>query len=434
MSTKEFRTSRWARLGKLGAATLGASAGYMGNKVGDLLRDAEGRAEAKNKRLGAAGRRLAETMGELKGAAMKLGQLLSIDNELLPEEMRRALSVLQRQAPAMPFSQVKFLVEERLGAPLSEFFSHFDEQVLGAASLGQVHAATLIDGQAVAIKVQYPGIAKTIGADMANLRALLKVTPVPGLKGRVDPYIDELTKAFVGEADYRNEAANLTLFNDLIEGIDGLVVPRPVLDLCRPELLVMERLEGRLLGTAWPTLDAPERNRIGTTLIRFYAETFHRHQWLHADPHPGNFLLLESGELGILDFGCVRQYDVQRTDGFLRVLQALWSDDDEAVAKGYADLGFGHGKAVVAPQVIAQFNRIALAPFLSDGPFDFGAWSFADEMRSFVLRHPEFLRLTPEPDDLLYLRVLSGLRGILNEGNCLVDARCLAEALCAERF
>ncbi|MDE0883269.1 MAG: AarF/ABC1/UbiB kinase family protein, partial [Myxococcota bacterium] len=111
MSTKEFRTSRWARLGKLGAATLGASAGYMGNKVGDLLRDAEGRAEAKNKRLGAAGRRLAETMGELKGAAMKLGQLLSIDNELLPEEMRRALSVLQRQAPAMPFSQVKFLVE-----------------------------------------------------------------------------------------------------------------------------------------------------------------------------------------------------------------------------------------------------------------------------------------------------------------------------------
>ena len=117
MSGDEFRTGRLARFGKLGAAVLGASSRYLGDRVADAVRQADQRQQAQSERLAAAGARLASTMGELKGAAMKLGQMLSVDNEVLPEEMRNALSVLQRQAPPMPFTQVRRLVAERLGQP-----------------------------------------------------------------------------------------------------------------------------------------------------------------------------------------------------------------------------------------------------------------------------------------------------------------------------
>jgi predicted unusual protein kinase regulating ubiquinone biosynthesis (AarF/ABC1/UbiB family) len=402
--------------------------------MADTLRDEDGRLAARAERLGAAGDRLAQTMGELKGAAMKLGQMLSVDNELLPEEMRKTLAVLQRQAPPMAFDQVKGLIEERLGAPLEAHFERLDPEVLGAASLGQVHAGVLCDGTRVAVKVQYPGIAGTIKSDMANLRALLRVTPIPGLKGRVDDYVAELERAFVTEADYVAEASNLNLFNGLLESMPGVVVPRPMEALCRPELLVMEQLDGVRLEDAWATMDQEQRDQTGQRLMDFYAYTFHCHQALHSDPHPGNFLILDDGSLGILDFGCVRHFDASRTDNYLRMLLAMWSDDGEAAVRLYQELGFGHGARVADPDVVAEFNRIAFVPFLHEGLFDCGAWSFGDEMRRFLVRHPEMLRLNPEPHDLMYMRVLSGLRGMLNEGGCRVDIRGAAEKMCALRL
>ena len=426
-------SGRMRRLGKLGAAALGTSGRYLGDRLADALRDADGRSQAQGKRLEVAGERLAKTMGDLKGAAMKLGQLLSVDNAVLPEEMRQALSVLQRQAPAMPFDRVKALVEGHLEAPLEQHFASFEEEVLGAASLGQVHGAVLHDGRAVAVKVQYPGIADTIGSDMANLRAILKVTPIPGLKGRVDDYIEELRSAFAREADYLSEAKNLRLFSALVEELEGTVVPKPIDALCRGELLVMERLQGRLLDDAWEHLDQQERNRIGERLMLFFSTPFHRHQVLHGDPHPGNFMVLDSGELGVLDFGCVRHYDADRTDGFLRALDVVWRADDEATVQVYAELGFGHGKALVDAAVLAEFNRIMLRPFLHPGLFDFGSWDFRQEMAPFLLKNPQMLRLTPEPNDLLYLRVLSGLRGMLHAGGCQVDVHRNAHAMCLER-
>ena len=434
MSGDEFRTGRLARFGKLGAAFLGASSRYLGDRVVDAVRQAEERHQAQADRLSAAGTRLAETMGELKGAAMKLGQMLSVDNEVLPPEMRKALSVLQRQAPPMPFTQVARLVEERLGQPLDAVFLEFEEQVLGAASLGQVHGATLLDGRRVAVKVQYPGIAGTIRSDMSNLRTLLKLTPLPGLKDRVDEYIEEIGKAFEVEADYLREAEHQEIFGRFVESIDGVVVPSPVRELCRSDLLVMDRLEGLLLKDAWATLDQDQRNDVGARFVDFFAQTFHHHQWVYGDPHPGNFLYLNSGELGVLDFGCARTVEAERTDRYLQVLQAMWADDGDWLTQIYVDLRFAHGEVVMSPEPLLEFNRIALAPFVGKGPFDWGAWSFRTEFQSFMLRHPEFLRFTPAPDDLLYLRMVSGLRGMLHAGGVILDVREHAERIIAERL
>ena len=434
MSGDEFRTGRLARFGKLGAAVLGASSRYLGDRVVDAVRQAEGRHQAQAKRLSAAGTRLAETMGELKGAAMKLGQMLSVDNEVLPPEMRKALSVLQRQAPPMPFTQVVRLVEERIGQPLDAVFLEFEEQVLGAASLGQVHGATLLDGRRVAVKVQYPGIAGTIRSDMSNLKTLLKLTPLPGLKDRVDEYIEEISKAFELEADYLREAEHQEIFGRFVESIDGVVVPSPVPELCRKDLLVMDRLEGLLLKDAWATLDQDERNNVGERFVDFFAQTFQYHQWVYGDPHPGNFLYLNSGELGVLDFGCARPVEAERTDLYLQLLQAMWADDGEWMTQIYIDLGFARGEVVMSPDALLEFNRIALAPFVDEGPFDWGAWVFRNEFQGFMLRHPEFLRFTPAADDLLYLRMVSGLRGMLQDAGVVLDVRQHAERLITERM
>ena len=431
---KKPLSGRLGRLGKLGAAALGASSRYLGDRMVDALRDSDARRDAQSQRLIDAGTRLAETMGDLKGAAMKLGQMLSVDNAVLPEEVRKALSVLQRQAPPMPFARVKALVEAHLGAPLDQHFASFDEAVLGAASLGQVHGAVLRDGRQVAVKVQYPGIASTIGSDMANLRALLKVTPIPGLSGRLDDYTHELREAFASEADYLNEAANLHRFAPLVAELEGIVIPQPIEALCRQELLVMERLQGRLLNDAWSSLDQDQCNHIGARLMLFYSTTFHRHQVIHADPHPGNFLLLDNGDLGVLDFGCVRQYEPEHTDGYLRILEATWSDNDDAVSQAYADLGFGKGESPVEAAVVGDFNRILAAPFCHRGLFDFSAWDFRQEMAPFLLKHPQMFRLNPAPMDLLYMRVLSGLRGMLHAGGCQVDVQHYARVMCDERL
>ncbi|MEE2836465.1 MAG: AarF/ABC1/UbiB kinase family protein [Myxococcota bacterium] len=434
MSGDEFRTGRLARFGKLGAAVLGASSRYLGDRVADAVRQADQRQQAQSERLAAAGARLASTMGELKGAAMKLGQMLSVDNEVLPEEMRNALSVLQRQAPPMPFTQVRRLVAERLGQPLDELFEHFDDEVLGAASLGQVHAATLRDGRRVAVKIQYPGIAGTIRSDMANLRALLKVTPLPGLKDRVDEYIEEISEAFTIEADYLREAEHQLTFGAIVATLDGVVVPQPVMELCRSDLLVMDRLDGVVLKDAWATLDQDQRNQVGHRFVEFFSQTFHCHQWVYGDPHPGNFLYLNTGELGVLDFGCARRTSAERTDNYLRLLQALWAEDGQALLELYQSLDFARGEAVLSPEALLRFNQIALAPFVGEGPFDWGAWSFRDDFQRFLLKHPEFLKFTPDSQDLLYLRMVSGLRGMMHDGRVVIDVRSPAERLIAERF
>ena len=429
MAGGDFRTGRFARLGKLGAAALGASSRYLGDRVVDAVRQAEARQQAQSDRLTSAGARLAETMGELKGAAMKLGQMLSIDNEVLPPEMRKALAVLQRQAPPMPFSQVKSLVEERLGEPIDAVFLELEEQVLGAASLGQVHGGTLLDGRRVAVKVQYPGIAGTIRSDMSNLRAVLKLTPIPGLKGRVDDYIAEISDVFAGEADYLREANHLTIFGGFAETIDEVVIPKPVLELCRSDLLVMDRLDGRLLKDAWESMTPDECDAMGARFVEFFAQTFHHHHWIYGDPHPGNFLCLDSGELGILDFGCARQIEASRTHGYLRLLQAMWTNDRQGLVDQYVELGFAGGEPVVAPDHLFEFNKIALAPFMVDEPFDWGAWSFRDQLQGFFIKHPELLRFSPPADDLLYLRMVSGLRGILHDGSVRLNVRARAERL-----
>jgi predicted unusual protein kinase regulating ubiquinone biosynthesis (AarF/ABC1/UbiB family) len=252
--------------------------------------------------------KLVATLGDLKGAAMKFGQAVSMEPDLLTPEVRTVLSRLQNEAPPMAYAQVAEVVEEELGAPPEALFASFDESPTAAASLGQVHRARLEDGREVAVKVQYPGIATALNSDLDTLGALVKTVARAsrGLDGTA--YYKELRTELLLETDYEREALLAREFADAVRPLGDLRVPEVVPTRSSRRVLTLEYLEGPTLKsflTSEP--DAQERARVSRLLLRAIYGPFLRTGQIHADPHPGNFLVMPDGRLGLLDFGSVKR-------------------------------------------------------------------------------------------------------------------------------
>ncbi len=418
------RSGRFGRFAKISSMTAGFAARQFTQKVVGAFQNEEQREDNRRKALKTSAEQIADGLGQLKGAAMKVGQMLSIDPELIPDEMADALARLQTEAPPMSFATVKAEVEAALGMSLDEAFSEFGPAPVGSASIGQVHRATTVDGQDVAVKIQYPGIADTIESDMKNLGTLLNLARAKISRERVDAYLDELTEVIKRESDYLAEADNLERFQTVLKDVEGVRVPLPVFDLSRPNLLVMEYVEGTRLST-WIT-EAPEEDRLraGTRLIQSYITMMHDHQTLHADPHPGNFLVDDAGRIVFLDLGCVRDYDRTFTDGLLHIIIAMWRHDVDALMVGLEECGFA--TQGIDPELIYEWLGLVLAPLLTRGPFDYGTWNIQEQGVRFVKKHPALLNFHPPREALFYLRVLAGLRGLMGTGGVKIDAYRLA--------
>jgi predicted unusual protein kinase regulating ubiquinone biosynthesis (AarF/ABC1/UbiB family) len=251
---------------------------------------------------------LVKVFGGMRGAAMKVGQTLSaVDLGLVPEGVRpqfqEILATLQQSAKPVSFGAIRGVIEEDLGERLAAVFSDFDQEPIAAASIGQVHRATLRDdGRDVAVKVQYPGIAEAIHADMRNLRLGLKLLAV------IAPGIDtgeiavEIRERITEELDYELEASNQRKMARVYRGHPFVVVPEVVTSLCRERVLVSEYVEGDRFAAA-RSYSQGDRDRIGEILARFYINGPMRHRLLNGDPHPGNSLFLADGRIAFLDFG-----------------------------------------------------------------------------------------------------------------------------------
>jgi predicted unusual protein kinase regulating ubiquinone biosynthesis (AarF/ABC1/UbiB family) len=446
---QEVETSRlrraW-RLGALGAkVTGGVVAERLRQRVG-LSPSGEGAPEALHVSAKRNAAEAVRVMGQLKGAAMKLGQMLGADPDLIDPEFASALSTLQRQAPPMPFRQLKAAVEERLGAPLHEVFDTFDPRPLGAASIGQVHHAVLRDGRAVAVKVQYPGVRGSLASDLKNIESFLRLGAAILPRERLGGFMRELRDTLEGEADYLAEAQSLEDFNAHFaaapfEGARTIRVPRPIREaegrpLCGPELLVMEFVRGVPFHEGVNALpSAEERAARVRVFIEAFVYMFHDLNRLHADPHPGNFLLDEAGRLVILDFGCVRPFAPEVADGVLKILRPFWAGDAEGQAAALRDLGFG-GKPdapLPTPAEIAAHHALILEPMARCEPFNFSTWRVHEELRAFLSQHLHFIHLIPPPELIMYLRVVAGIKGTLSQINAAVDIRSIAQACCVRR-
>jgi predicted unusual protein kinase regulating ubiquinone biosynthesis (AarF/ABC1/UbiB family) len=430
-SGKDAPKGRLSRFMKMGGLGLSVGAGTVARKVANKV--LPGSEEAKKKAESKANKKQAEkivkTLGQLKGASMKIGQILSADPDLIPPEYVDTLTALQSNAPPMTYQTLRDQIEAAFDRPIETIFQHFDPDPIGSASIGQVHKATLMDGQEVCLKIQYPGILESMESDMKNLSSLMILGRTLVHKDRLNAYLEECRRAILEEADYELEASKLERFHKIFADREGMRAPKPYPEWTRKTVLTMEYVEGTKLDEALLHAEKERRTELACRYVANYVWMFHELFELHSDPHPGNFLIDGNDNLVMLDFGCVKAFDPKFSDGILDVLVGHWRDDPEMCADVYRDLGFGRedtSKSVFDARVIEKINEISLAPFLYDEEFDFSAWRPRVELQKLILKHPKVLKFTPPAEALLYFRVVSGIKGLLARLNVQANVYDLA--------
>lgn len=413
---EEVPTGRWRRMFKLGSMSARVTASTMAGKlVGLVKRDPEQSQQHLEQLYEKNADRVLDVLGELKGASLKVGQLLSADPELLPDDFSEGLTALQRDVPPMTYNTVKAQLEEAFDRPIESVFEYFDDEPIGSASIGQVHRARLDSGPQVAVKIQYPGVVDSLDSDLETLKNFLLYSKVAIDAERVDEYFEEVRRIVLEEADYESEAEHMARLRPLLADREGITAPRPFPKWTRPTVLVMEFMEGTKLDDALAAMDdEPKRRKILERWVNNYAWMFHEAHLLHADPHPGNFLLDDQGRIAVLDFGCVKDVDPEFSDAILDVLVAYWQGRHDDALEAYRRAGYGvDGSEEIDPDLLADYHDIILAPFARNEPFEFGDWQPAMESRKFMLRHPSFWKLPPPSEGLAFFRVLSGIKGLL---------------------
>ena len=336
---------RLRRSARLGTVLGSQGAKYAGTKATSLLRGSESSQEKLDERHAETAAKMVETLGHMKGAAMKIGQFASfIDIDFIPEEYREMyqeqLARLRNDAPAMPWEDVVEVLEEEYdGEPVESLFDSIERDAFAAASIGQVHRGRLIDGREVAVKIQYPGIAEALEADLKNAGMLVRMARAlaPGLDA--SEVTRELRERVLEELDYEYEAQNQRSFARAYRDHPFIYVPDVITRLSRRRVLVTEFVDGinfdRILE-----LDQEERDRFGEILFRGSFGSIYHLQHFNADPHPGNYLLMEDGRVAFLDFGMTKKLDREQIELEQRAVDAAVRNDPEGLRTALHDLGF----------------------------------------------------------------------------------------------
>lgn len=363
--TEKIPTSRVRRTATVGRLAATEAVKQFGTRAANVTRGADAAEAALARRQLETAKQIVAVLGTMKGAAMKLGQVMSfLDVGLVPEEFREEfqheLAKLRDAAPTVSFKQMRRVIEDDLGEPIRKVFASFDEEPIAAASIGQVYKATLReDGRAVAVKVQYPGVAAAVRADLQNLdmimRLLKRMTPQLDVKALAG----EVRERIVEELDYELEAQNQRALGRIFRGHPFIVVPEVMSDLSRERVLVSELIEGVGFEQLKQSSQA-DRDRIGEIVFRFFLGCLYRHRQFSGDPHPGNFLALADGRVAFLDFGLFKRMDPAAVELELACQRAVSEQDAAALHKLLADSGFLPEPEKVDPDHLLAYVQDAI--------------------------------------------------------------------------
>jgi len=324
--TSSSRRARSIELAKVGGS---AGAGLAVHKARRAVATADKKAELDAAFQLRTAEQVADALGGMKGALMKLGQMASYLDQGLPEPVREALAQLQADAPAMAPELALATIESELGAPVGELFAELDPEPLAAASIGQVHRGVLHDGRQVAVKVQYPGVDDAIRADLANAGLLFGGMAMlfPGLEP--GPLVEEIRARVLEELDYGLEARNQAFFAEAYRGHPHIHVPDVVRERSSHRVLTTELAHGARFDEA-RTWSQEERDLAGETIYRFVMGSLYRLRAFNGDPHPGNYLFRPGGQVVFLDFGLVKHFTDEEVAVFTAMVQAMVVDRDVA--------------------------------------------------------------------------------------------------------
>ncbi len=410
-------SGRLRRTARLGGLAGGQAARSYAGRAADLARSEERRRAAADRRQLQAAERVLDVLGQMKGAAMKLGQVASfVDTGALPKEaherLEAKLAKLRDSAPRVSFEQMRKVIESDLGQPLEDVFEEFEQEAFAAASIGQVYRARLRDGRRVAVKVQYPGIVSAVRADIQNLGMLLRVARVlaPGMDPKA--MAQEIRERLTEELDYEVEAQTHRAFARTWRGHPFVVIPDVVTELSGERVLVTEFMDGIGFDEV-KQLPAAQRDRFGEVVFRFFVGSLYRTRRFSADPHPGNFLLLEDGRVAFIDFGMSKRVSREQVESELEVMRAGIGGDPERLRRALVSMGFfpADDEIVTAARVQEHFEAAA-GWYAIDREFTIDR----DYVRQVMIdvggpqsRFWEVMRRQTVPPDTLFARRMEGL-------------------------
>jgi predicted unusual protein kinase regulating ubiquinone biosynthesis (AarF/ABC1/UbiB family) len=363
-------TSRVGRTAKIGGLAAGQAIRQAGTRAANVARSEDGRKLALERRHLEAAEQIVEALGTMKGAAMKVGQVMSfLDIGLVPEENReefqRKLAALRDAAPTVTFKDMGKVIEAELGDKISSVFADFDTDPIAAASIGQVYHAQLHDGRDVAVKVQYPGVAAAVRADMSNLGLILRLAKqiAPGMDPKA---IGEEIRSRIGEElDYELEAQNQRSLSRIFRGHPFIVIPDVITSLSHERMMVSEYVH----GTGFEELKKypqTERNRIGEMIFRFYFSCLYKHGQFSGDPHPGNSMLLRDGRMAFFDFGLFKRMPPGSVELEIDVARAIIEGDSERIMRLGAEVGFFRDPTRFNPDRVLAHFRAATSWYTCD--------------------------------------------------------------------
>lgn len=368
---KKHASTPGKRFMRLAGMTASITGKVMSNSFKSMVGNAEEKAEARSQMYAEIGKQIATTLGEMKGAVMKVGQIASQYQDIFPPEIAQAMTRLQKEAPPMPFSVIEQQIIHELGARPAEKFAHFDEKPFAAASIGQVHRARLHSGEDVIVKIQYPGVAECCESDLKHLRMALKLAGVIKLSKELQEQLfEEIRTSLHAELDYLQEAANLREFGEFHAHDPKVIIPKVFDDFTSTRVLTLSYEPGDGLQAArhYPH---EVRNALGLKLFHVLCDQLYHLQALHCDSHPGNFAFRPDGTLVIYDFGCVKRLNPLLVGEFKRLVRAALRNDYATVEAVLRDLGIRtQGGPDVPPEYYLEWIDILLDP-IRDKSFDF---------------------------------------------------------------
>lgn len=373
---------------------------------------------------------LAARLARLRGAAMKVGQMLSLEGDnMLPPEFARALEILRSSAHQMPRDQVVTVLESELGVGFLERFGTFDFEPIAAASIGQVHAATMKDGRPIVLKIQYPGVAESIESDVDNLRSLLQLARLLPGELDVEALTREVKEELHREVDYTRELAQLLRYRSELGERPGIFVPNAYPELSTRRVLAMDRAPGLELLKYAEKAEQTWRDELGAQLLRLMLIELFETRFMQTDPNPANYLYDGGqGDLVLLDFGAAREVPPQISDVYKRAFRGLAARDRTALTEVLRDLDSYPKEGSPALELILDLALEAAEAF-SPGVYDFGTTDLSNRLKERGRALSKYQRdlKSPPAEYIFFQRKLGGTFLLCRQLRARVDCRALLD-------
>ncbi len=373
---------------------------------------------------------VAATLGTMKGVLMKIGQMASYVDDGLSPAVRRTLSRLQDSVPPMSRELAAHVVEAELGLPPERAFARWDPVPIAAASIGQVHRAITLDGRAVAVKVQYPGIAQTMAADLDNVALLRRMLRITAPSQDVDALVAELRDRVLEELDYCKEAANQRLLGDYFDGHPTIGVPKIISGLSTRRMVTSELAGGARFAelAGW---SQEERDLAAETIYRFVFRSLYEVRAFNGDPHPGNYLFHGGGRVTFLDFGLVKHFTPAELQPLMEMARHLCvRNDPEAFRRSLENAGFLRPHAPLSTKMIVEHLAVFYDTIRAPGARTItGDYASAVVRRFFDVRSPVAAYVAVPRSYVILQRINLGLFAVLGQLNATADWRAIAEEI-----